>query len=279
MIPFHLNRNKNKRAVYGNDNKEAKHQPDLKKLNDNGIVTCYAIEEEFSSPRIAHAFANGCGGEVTYQNELYPGAVAMFGSPKRWDLLKGAMASGRVWYYADHGYFDRGDYYRITKNDFQFRKPGRANYKRLKRLCVDIKRWNKRGDKIIICPPEGGFAKLMGFDAVIWKKSILQTLSFFTKRGIIIRERKDFTEPLAVVLKEAWALVTYNSNSAVEALIAGVPVFCTGPTAAAPLALKDLAKIEDPFYPKNRQEWAATLANNQWTMKEINDGLCWRQIK
>ena len=52
------------------------------------------------------------------------------------------------------------------------------------------------------------------------------------------------TEPFAAALRGAWALVTCASNAAVEALLAGVPVFCTRPCAAYRMGKADVAEIE-----------------------------------
>lgn len=78
---------------------------------------------------------------------------------------------------------------------------------------------------------------------------------------------------MAEDLKGAHALVTYMSNTSVEALLAGVPVFCTGPCAAASMGLHDLAQIEAPYYPDDRQRWFELLAENQWTLKEVAAGM------
>ena len=79
-------------------------------------------------------------------------------------------------------------------------------------------------------------------------------------------------------LAGAHALVTHSSSTTVKALIEGVPVFCTGPCAAGPMGLADLARIEAPHYPEDREAWLRVLAANQWTRQEMADGTCWKQM-
>lgn len=44
-------------------------------------------------------------------------------------------------------------------------------------------------------------------------------------------------------------MVTWTSNAAVDALLAGVPVFCTGDCAASVMGRSDPINIEYPYYP------------------------------
>ncbi|MEQ8504625.1 MAG: hypothetical protein RIB80_04815 [Rhodospirillales bacterium] len=74
-------------------------------------------------------------------------------------------------------------------------------------------------------------------------------------------------------------MVTWTSNAAVDALLAGVPVFCTGDCAASVMGRSDPINIEYPYYPDNRYEWAATLAANQWTLDEIASGMMWAALE
>lgn len=79
---------------------------------------------------------------------------------------------------------------------------------------------------------------------------------------------------LAELLNNAHCLVTYNSTSATETLIQGVPVFCKGPAQALPLANTDFYDIETPFFPSRDQLTAhlAKVAYAQWTADELASG-------
>jgi hypothetical protein len=72
--------------------------------------------------------------------------------------------------------------------------------------------------------------------------------------------------------------VCWTSNAAVDAVLAGVPVFCTSPCAAYRMGHADLSKIETPHFPPDREQWAWSLAANQWTLREMASGQCWREL-
>jgi hypothetical protein len=57
----------------------------------------------------------------------------------------------------------------------------------------------------------------------------------------------------------------------VEAVLAGVPVFTTNLSAAAPVGLTDLTQIEQPIRP-DREPWCHHLAYGQFTHEELRNG-------
>ncbi len=246
----------------------------------NDTPTAYAVPSERSSPRFADAWAVGCGGAVETADTLRPGPIALFGSPRRWELIAQARAEGRDWYYADHGYFGRFKYYRVTRNAYQHDGVSgltRGDPARLEALGVEIKPWRTSGDHVLICPPDQKFAALFGFNAAAWTGHVIAALRALTRRPLRLRGR-DTRGPLADDLAGAWCLVTYVSNAAVEAICAGVPAIVTGACAARPMAATDLRAVAEPPTPHSREAWAALLANNQWTLDEIRAGQAWRAL-
>jgi hypothetical protein len=100
-----------------------------------------------------------------------------------------------------------------------------------------------------------------------------------TDREIRVRTKEQRKAvPFAQALQGAHAVVCWTSNAAVDALLAGFPVFCTAPCAAYRMGQTDLAKIECPFFPPDREQWARNLAANQWTLNEMTSGQCWREL-
>lgn len=236
----------------------------------------YAVAAERTSPRFARAFALGCGGDIA--REYAPGAWAGFGSGETWAGLNETRRAGRDWWYGDHAYFGRFRFYRVTRNAFQHAGVGRADYARWKRLNLTIRAWRASGRHVLVCPPDEAWARLMGFDAAAWLAETLAKLKANTDREVRIRARLGVTRPLEADLAQCWVLVTHASNAAVEALLAGVPVIATGDCAARTMGLADPVSVEYPRYPDNREEWAAVLAANQWTLAEIAAGECWERI-
>jgi len=73
-------------------------------------------------------------------------------------------------------------------------------------------------------------------------------------------------------MRDCWALVTHSSNVAVDAVIAGVPVFVEPTSPAAPVGNLDLAKMENPNMPE-RGPWFDSLMAQQFTVDEMRSGL------
>jgi hypothetical protein len=76
-------------------------------------------------------------------------------------------------------------------------------------------------------------------------------------------------------LAAAHALVTWNSTTATDALIAGTPAFVLGPNAQVDeLANSELELIESPFFPDPsiRRALFHRIAYSQWTLDELQDG-------
>ena len=252
------------------------------------IPISYSVPTEKSSPRFCAAFAWGCGGRVVDNAVLGEGALALFGSVKLWPMLEQARREGRDWYYGDHGYFHRSDrfgletgYFRVTRNRFQHDGvSGPADHARARALRLEVRPWRTTGSHILVCPPDAVFADLMGLDAKAWEMDVMIAIRKHTDRPVRFRDRLSATKgrTLEQDLRDCWAMVTFMSNAAVEAVLAGIPIFALGNCAALAMGSSDLAKIEAPSMPEGRERWAAVLAANQWTLREIADGLCWSQI-
>jgi hypothetical protein len=72
-------------------------------------------------------------------------------------------------------------------------------------------------------------------------------------------------------LRNAWAVINWNSGPGVQAVINGVPAF-VGPTSlATPVANLDLTKIENPSRP-DRSQWVDLIASTEWTLEELITG-------
>jgi hypothetical protein len=206
---------------------------------------------------VLEAFAQGCRAE----------GVAFFGCVGIENEFREAQKG--TWWYGDNAYLDagRGKYYRFTKNAFQLSTLGKPDYGRLKALGVQIQPW-KRGRNIVVVEQSAHFLNLVGVPG--WKAPIT------TDRPVKVRcwtsDKRKASASLQADLKDAHCLVTHMSAAANEALLCGVPVVVTGKCSASPLSSPD---VENLVYPDNREEWAAGLANNQWTLDELRQ---WRDI-
>lgn len=242
--------------------------------------TAYANSEESTSPRWSQAFARGCGGKVQNGGPLRDGPVAFWGTPKLWDLYEQAVAEQRTYYYGDHAYFGRNQFFRCTKNAKQHTGlTGNDDPARFRSFNIPVKDWRKEGSEILLCPNSETFFRLHKMDAQQWIEDVTAELRKYTDRPIVLRWKTDAKEkPLSEALKTAWAVVTFTSNAAVEGILAGVPAICTAPCAGLSMSTDDLSKIENLPMPEGREQWAARLANNQWSLDEMRRGYLWRAI-
>jgi hypothetical protein len=193
-----------------------------------------------------------------------------------WGQLRGAkdlLAKSKSFYRMDHAYVGRNDYYRIAYRDFQpseivQRPPDR--WEALKRRYgLKVGGWRK-GKNVVVCLSDPRTYEFFGNKE--WPAEIALELKKRTDRPVIIRKREE-KRPLAEDLRDAWCLVTYASNSVVEALLAGVPVFTLGPSIARPMGLADVSRIESPAYPENREEFFRHMAYCQFTPEEYQAGV------
>lgn len=234
------------------------------------------------SQRMAEAFAAGAGCRAVHVREgLQPGPVAVYGMLRGLrEILAAARDEGRDWYYLDHAYFGRGEYWRVTRNAMQYAGEGAQPHglARLYRHDLPWGEWRKDGRHILLAQQSSAWYELNDLGGrEAWTQRTLEAIRQHTQRPVVVRA-KDSATPLEDDLADCWAVVTHASNVAVDAIVRGVPAFALGQSAAAPLALSDLSKIERPRRYEDRLHWAATLAANQWTLDEIREGTCWNDL-
>lgn len=241
-------------------------------------LTCYTTGH-IHSEKVMGALARGLGTKPVGLKAQAKGAIALYGFLRGSEpVLRKAQAEGRDWWYLDNGYFRPGHYngfYRLTRNAYQHDGRGESDGRRFRQLGIQIQPWRKRSRHILVCPPGQVMASHRGFGAEQWMAQTMSTLREHTEIPVRVRH-KGSGVPLARDLEGCHALVTALSNTAVEALIAGVPVFCTHDCAAASMGKSDLREIEDPHLPADRERWAGVLADHQWTLDELRAGLPWQ---
>ena len=104
----------------------------------------------------------------------------------------------------------------------------------------------------------------------------------YTDRPVVVRERapqridRIKTSTLQEALDDdVFALVTFNSVAATEAIFHGIPAFTPAPAnAASPVSLQDITKINEPYYPDSDKlyAWACHLAYGQFHVSELRSG-------
>jgi hypothetical protein len=207
-------------------------------------------------------------------------------------IMHRCWQDNRDFYYVDTGYFGNGVdklYHRIVKNDLQHQDIRHRPDDRWSSLHLPLPLRQRKGRRIIIAAPDEKPCRFYGIDQQTWIQQTINVLKQHTDRPIVVRQRaakridRVTNDPLRKILQQdIHALITFNSNAAVESILEGVPAFVLAPThAASPVANRDLAAIEDPYWPDQDKlyAWACSLAYGQFHVRELRDGSAIKIIK
>ena len=236
--------------------------------------------------RVVKAFAQGCGGEMfnIYESDFSPERVATYG------VLRGTteiIKSSKEYWYIDRGYFQSREYFRITKNNLIHSGLGEHGWNRFSKFKKRLKPWRLTGKNIVVVPPSKPMATFL--ESEDWMTDTLKEVMEYTDRDILISRKpgglvefdysplessaqiKDTEVPLEEALKDAWVLVTNNSNAMVDAVIDGVPIICNNNNRK----INSIKRIESPI---RDREFLKNLAYNQWTLEEMRSGKAWAEL-
>lgn len=227
---------------------------------------------------VGEAIAAGFRARVVHaeREKLVPGALHLIGGLQYGSevLLAQARERGEPYIFFDRAYFGggpRSGRYRAVPNAYQHHWVQPGTEARLAQWGVRLEPWSCGGRHILLVPPGPVLCRQFGLGD--WEARTLAELHAITRREIRVSYKGD-PVPLAERLRDCHAVVTYSSNVAVDAIVAGVPAFCAPMAAAAPVAgrLQDLERdIECPPRP-DRTAWACGLAAGQWTVDELRRG-------
>jgi len=192
------------------------------------------------------------------------------------------------------GYVKRGDsqenYYAAGFDGLN----GRADFRnqhspadRWVKLATQLQPWKSEGQDILLAAQVPWDASVENSDHLDWLQRTARKLNDISHRTVWFRPHpKAQLPPLSgceystgpIDWSRFHAVVTYSSNTAVEGLIEGVPVFVDdiGSMALA-CANRCLDDLENPWKP-DRHQWAWDLAYTQWTPAEMAEGLTWKHL-
>ena len=186
-----------------------------------------------------------------------------------------AMEQSRPFFHVDNGFVAPAKggptgYYRITYRQMWPHLLERPDASRTNIVRMQPWRAAGTGRHVLLALPGMTFGRAMGIDVPRWTATIHKKLRNASKRPIIVRPKQS-ERALADDLDGAWCVVTHSSNVAVDAVVAGVPVFVTSTSPCAPVGRCDL-EIEKPVRP-DREHWLASLMCQQFTLDEMRSGL------
>jgi len=206
-------------------------------------------------------------------------------------LIAKSISIQQDFYYFDHAYLLGNGHeissiyedkvYRLTKNWFHIREIQELDNSEKKRIDkvrkkIQLKPWCKSGKYILVCPPSNFIMRF--FNLHNWLENTIKILKENSDREIKIRD-KFSSDSLETDIDNAWAVITSQSTVAIKALIRGKPSFCDQISMVSPLSITDFSKIEHPIFPDNRDMFIDTLLANQFTLKEIENGIAWEKVK
>jgi hypothetical protein len=186
------------------------------------------------------------------------------------------------------GYINRGDgesnHYAAGYNGLN----GRADFRnadspgdRAEKLKVVLQPWRQGGEHILLCGQVPWDASVDHISFNAWLSMKREAIGRVTGRPVRFRPHPQIAKPdmsLEEDLEDCWTVVTFNSNTGVDAVLRGVPVFADDAGSMAyPVANKDISQIENPQTPE-RTQWLSNLAYTQWTPEEMRQGLAWAHL-
>jgi len=223
------------------------------------------------------------------------GKRAVPASMPRAAVLAGQKEIDRDTLVLERGYIKRNQYYSCGLNGINNRALFNNDVcppDRFEALGVELKPWRFGGNYILLIGQVPWDASVQHTDHYVWLNNTVAILREFTQRPIVFRPH-----PLAYMqdvpvagcetsqkniqedIEDAFCVVTFNSNSGVDAVIEGVPAFCADHGSMIyPHGAKPLCEVEAP--PSwAREQWAANIAYAQWTADEMRAGLAWAHMK
>ena len=220
--------------------------------------------------------------------------------------IRKCMEMNEEYYFVDTGYLssqitrypepkildEKKTFFRICKGSFHTNK-GKVNtperLEKLKQLGIDaeFKGWRDTGKHILLCPssPTVTF-QMNGITQDEWVEVAKREIRKYTDREIRFRNKPRpgnqwWNTDIKDDLKDCYALVTNYSLSAFDALLNYIPVFAEGNSVMGPVTSRDIKKIEKPLRPgrKTMEEWLKFVAENQFTLEEIENGTEYEKLK
>lgn len=262
------------------------------------MVRCY-LAGNMVHDAVLLAFYDGCAAEkkLTTDWHYQPSDIAVvFGVYKskvpvsypRGTVIAEQRKRGLDVIVLETGYINRGDgethHYAAGFNGLN----GRADFRnedspddRAAKFPVQLLPWRRDGKHVLLCGQVPWDASVDHINFNAWLSVARESLARVTERPVRFRPHPQIAKPdmsLEEDLEDCWAVVTFNSNAAVDAAIRGVPVFAADAGSMAyPIANKDLSHIEIPSTPE-RKQWLNNLAYTQWTQEEMRQGLTWAHL-
>lgn len=199
------------------------------------------------------------------------------------EIYQQVRESGEPYIFIDRGYFckrgPRFDTLRMTLNGYQHNVITPRPADRMLALHhsgrIHIQPYRTQSAHILIVPPSSPqVARMLDVGtAEDWAEKTKYYIRQYTNREIKISYKGD-PIPLMMRLANCHAVITLTSNVAVDALCAGIPIFCHSLSAAYPIdsGMVGISKRLNTPVCSPRVKWLCSLAYAEFTLEEIRNG-------
>ena len=219
--------------------------------------------------------------------------------------IRGCLERGDEWWFVDTGYlssqitrypepmindYDK-TYFRIIKggihtNKFSATTPDRRNKLIKQGIDAEFKGWKDNGEHILLCPSSPMVCYYINnLTQEEWLKQVGEEIRKHTDRPIKMRNKprpsnEFWGTDIKDDLKNAWCVVTNMSLAAIDGVLNMTPAF-THQKHVASLITGQHELVERPYKPEREkvEEWLNMVANHQFTIQEIEDGLAFDILK
>lgn len=149
--------------------------------------------------------------------------------------------------------------------------------------------WKHDGEGYLIIGQIHSDAAVAGFDINGWYEQAAAEIRSLSDDPIWFRTHPlgnglgvgidEYPGDLAQAIAEMRCVITYSSNVAVEAVLAGTPAISLDPGSMAyPVTAHAVQAALEPEMP-DREQWVYNLAYSQWLDEEIASGLAWEHLE
>lgn len=238
---------------------------------------------------------HGYSFSVRNNRDYTPTDLAVIWGHRQHEIQKGQRSRGLDYLVMERGYIgDRFKYTSMGYNGLNGKAEHHAQDMPHDRWQVHrhlLKPWHD-GNYVLIMGQVAGDASIAHTDIIGWYKRTYETCKFVFGDDMPIYFRPHpcsrvmapelpHLRVLAGDLKEslsrAHCAVVYNSNSGVDAVLAGTPIIaCDRGTMAWPMARHTFGTVMNK---PDREQWAADVCYCQWRDDEIEDGTAWDHLK
>lgn len=187
------------------------------------------------------------------------------------NIVNEYINNNQDYYIIDLGYFNRSNYFRITKNKLNCNYLIDAPDDRLSVLHIKRKKLQTTGDTYLLCPSSGTVNSF--YNEPKWEndaRTILKNVNVRTR----YKPRKNRKNILFEDdILSAKCIVTSVSHSAIEAFLYGKYIISNDLSPVAPISNR-LSNYNNLVMPNEERvhKWLCTLSYHQFTLEEYSNG-------